>query len=88
MQQEGRALHVHIRLGHIFGVDIGLHYCWFRIPLLIIFSLGGVTGVDTKAVDRKTKLLMGIKGKTCAAGVSGASVMICLGLCLPLAWRD
>jgi hypothetical protein len=30
-----------IRLGHLFGVDIGLHYSWFIIALLIMFSLGG-----------------------------------------------
>ncbi|HEX9871159.1 MAG TPA: site-2 protease family protein [Candidatus Tectomicrobia bacterium] len=30
-----------IRLGRIFGVDIGLHYSWFIIALLIMFSLGG-----------------------------------------------
>jgi Zn-dependent protease/predicted transcriptional regulator len=30
-----------IRLGRLFGVDIGLHYSWFLIALLIMFSLGG-----------------------------------------------
>ncbi|RPJ30044.1 MAG: peptidase, partial [Planctomycetaceae bacterium] len=30
-----------IRLGRTFGVDIGLHYSWFIIALLIMFSLGG-----------------------------------------------
>src|SRR5262245_34689753 len=30
-----------IRLGRIFGVDIGLHYSWFIIALLILFSLAG-----------------------------------------------
>src|SRR5262249_25671530 len=28
-----------IRLGRIFGVEIGLHYSWFLIALLIVFSL-------------------------------------------------
>jgi Zn-dependent protease/predicted transcriptional regulator len=30
-----------IRLGRIFGIDIGLHYSWFVIALLILFSLSG-----------------------------------------------
>jgi len=30
-----------IKLGRIFGVDIGLHYSWFIIALLITFSLAG-----------------------------------------------
>src|SRR5207247_4229956 len=30
-----------IRLGRIFGIDIGLHYSWFLIALLIVFSLSG-----------------------------------------------
>jgi Zn-dependent protease/predicted transcriptional regulator len=30
-----------IRLGRIFGIDIGLHYSWFIIALLIMFSLSG-----------------------------------------------
>jgi hypothetical protein len=42
-----------------------------------------VAGIEEEAVDSKTKLLMGIKGKTCAAGVPGASVMICLGFYPP-----
>src|ERR1051326_6016978 len=28
-----------IKLGRIFGVEIGLHYSWFLIALLITFSL-------------------------------------------------
>ena len=28
-----------IKLGHIFGVELGLHYSWFVIALLITFSL-------------------------------------------------
>src|SRR5262245_65475893 len=28
-----------IRLGRLFGIDIGLHYSWFIIALLIFFSL-------------------------------------------------
>jgi Zn-dependent protease len=31
----------HIRLGRLFGVELGLHYSWFLIALLIMFSLGG-----------------------------------------------
>jgi Zn-dependent protease len=30
-----------IKLGRVFGVDIGLHYSWFIIALLITFSLVG-----------------------------------------------
>ena len=30
-----------IKLGRIFGVEIGLHYSWFLIALLITFSLAG-----------------------------------------------
>src|SRR4051794_26517856 len=29
----------HIRLGKIFGIEIGLHYSWFLIALLIVTSL-------------------------------------------------
>jgi len=28
-----------IKLGRIFGIDIGLHYSWFLIALLIVFSI-------------------------------------------------
>src|SRR2546422_3299416 len=31
----------HIKLGRIFGVEIGLHYSWIVIALLIVFSLAG-----------------------------------------------
>jgi hypothetical protein len=77
----------HIRLGRIFGVDIGFHYSWFIITLSIMFWLGGVADIEQEAVDPKTKLLMGIKDKTCAAGVLGASAMICRGLYPPLPQR-
>ena len=30
-----------IKLGRIFGIEIGLHYSWFIIALLIILSLSG-----------------------------------------------
>jgi Zn-dependent protease len=30
-----------IRLGRFFGIDIGLHYSWLIIALLIVFSLAG-----------------------------------------------
>jgi len=30
-----------IKLGRVFGVEIGLHYSWFIIALLITFSLAG-----------------------------------------------
>jgi Zn-dependent protease/predicted transcriptional regulator len=32
-------MHAHIRLGRILGTEIGLHYSWFVIALLITFSL-------------------------------------------------
>lgn len=31
----------HIRLGKVFGIEIGLHYSWFLIGLLIVASLYG-----------------------------------------------
>lgn len=31
----------HIRLGRLFGIDIGLHYTWFIVALLIGVSLAG-----------------------------------------------
>jgi len=34
-------MHPTIRLGRVFGIDIGLHYSWFLIALLIFFSLVG-----------------------------------------------
>src|SRR5689334_13627811 len=30
-----------IRLGKVFGIQIGLHFSWFFIALLIVFSLNG-----------------------------------------------
>ncbi|MEP7118955.1 MAG: peptidase, partial [Acidobacteriota bacterium] len=30
-----------ITLGRLFGIEIGLHYSWFIIALLITLSLGG-----------------------------------------------
>jgi Zn-dependent protease len=34
------AMKAQIKLGHVFGVELGLHYSWFVIALLIAFSLG------------------------------------------------
>ncbi len=31
----------HIKLGRIFGIQIGLHYSWLLIALLVVLSLGG-----------------------------------------------
>lgn len=31
----------HIKLGRIFGIEIGLHFSWIVIALLIVFSLAG-----------------------------------------------
>lgn len=33
-----------IKLGHVFGVEIGLHYSWFIIAALVALSLG-ITGL-------------------------------------------
>src|SRR5215475_2819341 len=30
-----------LRLGRVFGIEIGLHYSWFLIALLIVLSLVG-----------------------------------------------
>lgn len=35
-----RSMRSHIKLGRIFGIEIGLHYSWFVIAILIAFSLG------------------------------------------------
>jgi len=34
-----RGLRSQIKLGSVFGIKIGLHYSWFLIALLIVFSL-------------------------------------------------
>jgi Zn-dependent protease/predicted transcriptional regulator len=34
-------MHSHIRLGRVFGIDIGIHVSWFIIALLITLSLAG-----------------------------------------------
>ena len=34
-------MEANIKLGRIFGIEIGLHYSWFLIALLVVFSLGG-----------------------------------------------
>jgi len=41
MDQGEKAMRAQIKLGRIFGVEIGLHYSWFIIALLITFSLAG-----------------------------------------------
>jgi Zn-dependent protease len=72
----------HIRLGRIFGVDIGLHYSWFIIALLIMFALGGVARIEKEAVDPQTELLMGIIGPVTSVVIG----MICLGLARASGW--
>jgi Zn-dependent protease/predicted transcriptional regulator len=37
--ERGIAMQSQIKLGSIFGIRIGLHYSWFLIALLIVFSL-------------------------------------------------
>ena len=34
-------MHPNIKLGRIKGIEIGLHYSWFIIALLIVFALAG-----------------------------------------------
>lgn len=34
-------MEANIKLGRIFGIEIGLHYSWLLIALLVAFSLGG-----------------------------------------------
>ena len=36
---ESNKLRSQIKLGRVFGIQIGLHYSWFLIALLIVFSL-------------------------------------------------
>ena len=38
---EAAPMRTHISLGRIFGIEVGLHYSWFLIAVLIVFSLGG-----------------------------------------------
>ncbi len=39
MHQEGKRMRSSIRLGSIFGIEVGLHYSWFLIAFLITMSL-------------------------------------------------
>jgi Zn-dependent protease/predicted transcriptional regulator len=41
-----------IKLGRIFGIEIGLHYSWLIIALLIAFSLAGHFGAAQPSWDR------------------------------------
>lgn len=34
-------MEANIKLGRIFGIQIGLHYSWLFIALLVALSLGG-----------------------------------------------
>src|SRR5574340_627237 len=34
-------MRTHLKLGRVFGIQIGLHYSWFLIAALITISLGG-----------------------------------------------
>src|SRR5207237_6890040 len=34
-------MEAHIKLGRIFGIQIGLHYSWLLIALLVVLSLAG-----------------------------------------------
>lgn len=38
---ERNAMNAQIKLGRVFGIEIGLHYSWIIIALLIAFSLAG-----------------------------------------------
>ena len=37
----GVVMRTNIKLGKVFGIEIGLHYSWFLIAIVIVFSLGG-----------------------------------------------
>jgi len=39
--EEDKGMHSQIKLGRVFGIEIGLHYSWIVIALLIVFSLAG-----------------------------------------------
>jgi len=43
-----RAMNAQIKLGRIFGVEIGLHYSWFIIALLITLSLASQFSLSRK----------------------------------------
>jgi hypothetical protein len=75
------------RLGRIYDVQMGLRYSPFIILALSMFPLGSVAGIGQEAVDRRTELLIGLRGKTSATGVPWASVMRCRGLHPPLPQR-
>jgi hypothetical protein len=41
-----------IKLGKIFGITIGVHYSWFLIAILILFSLSNEYHVDLAPAKR------------------------------------
>ena len=41
-------MHTHIKLGRVFGIEIGIHSSWFIIAFLITFSLAA----QFRSVDR------------------------------------
>jgi Zn-dependent protease len=48
----GGNMEAQIKLGRIFGIEIGLHYSWLIIALLIAFSLAGHFGTAYPSWDR------------------------------------
>ncbi|HSR09594.1 MAG TPA: hypothetical protein VLM42_20855, partial [Bryobacteraceae bacterium] len=49
-----------IQLGSVFGIKIGLHYSWFLIALLIVFSLSSQFRASNPAWGGSTILAMAI----------------------------
>ena len=50
----------HIKLGRIFGVEIGLHYSWIIIALLVTLSLRSQFGVDHPNWEASTTWIVAI----------------------------
>jgi len=55
----------HIPLGRIFGIRIGLHFSWFLIALLIVFSLSAQFRLVNPAwpAGREAEVILPTKGK-------------------------
>ena len=48
-----------IKLGRIFGIQIGLHYSWFLIALLIVYSLSSQFHATNPAWGDGSEVLWG-----------------------------
>ena len=49
-----------IKLGRVFGIEIGLHYSWFLIAILIVFSLTSEFRAANAAWSGQTILLLAL----------------------------